>query len=167
MKLAEIQAGKNYLVYSREDWLRASWETAYPRVASHLKRNRWTPLTDENGNIRRDYKGRVLMTNGRGDTESATLKQIRAEWAEGVALIANTNRNKRNKYNDAGLRYAEHLRRKEEHNRKTIEAPIRAEFFKALKELDPNVWNETKLTHLSIEAMKTITAALTKELANA
>lgn len=160
MKLAEIQAGKNYLVYSREDWLRSAWGESYPKVAQQLKRNRWTPVVDENGNVRRDYKGRVVMTDGRGNTDYVMLKQIRAEWREGVALITNTNRAKRNRYNDAGIRYAEHLKRKAQREREQIEKPIKDEFWQAMKELNPNVWSETKLGNLPIEVMQTITTAL-------
>jgi hypothetical protein len=160
MKLAEIQAGKNYLVYSREDWLRAAWAESYPKVAEQLKRNRWTPVTDENGNVRRDYKGRVVMTDGRGNTDYVMLKQIRAEWREGVALITNTNRAKRNRYNDAGIRYAEHLKRKAQREREQIEKPIKDEFWQAMKELNPNVWSETKLGNLPIEVMQAIATAL-------
>lgn len=161
MKLAELQKNKSYFVYGREHWINAGYGESYYQVARDLRHNKFTPEFDSEGKVKRDYSGRVYMTNG-NRTERFTLKQIRAEFYEAVALIAHTNRNKRNRYNDRGVRYAEHLKRKADRARREIEKPIEDAFLQALKQAGAEyVWRETKLVHLPIEVMQKITNALT------
>lgn len=164
MKLAELNPRKEYFIYNREHWIDAGYSRdSYYSVAQALRHNRYRIVTDTLGNIRRNGSTVLVIGHNSTRTEWVTLKSIRAEFFEAVALITNHNRNKRNRWNDRGIRYALHMQRKADHARQESEKPIKDNFMKAIKTLAPYAWEETKLNHLPIEAMLAITIAINSQ----
>lgn len=164
MKLAELQPNKYYFVYGREHWIGAGYGESYYKVAQDLRRNKMTPLFDEGGKVKRDTSGRVYMQLPGGYVERVTLKQIRSEFYEAVALITHNNKDRRDPNKLRARKYAEHLKRKAERERNAIEKPIKAEFHKAIGALAPTKYISTyaRLDELPIEVMQAITEALLK-----
>ena len=163
MKLAELQPGKQYLVYSRDHWINAGYGQSYYKVAKDLRHNRYTPVFKD-GVLQRDYSGRVYMLDIYGRQERIVLRQIRTEFFEAVALITHHHRERLNANNCRARKYAEHLKRKADRERSAIEKPIKAEFHKAIGALAPTKYISTyaRLDELPIEVMQAITEALLK-----
>ena len=137
MKLAELQPGKQYLVYSRDHWINAGYGQSYYKVAHDLRHNRYTPVFKD-GVLQRDYSGRVYMLDIYGRQERIVLRQIRTEFFEAVALITHHHRERLDANNCRARKYAEHLKRKADRERNAVEKPIKEQFFKLIGELAPN-----------------------------
>jgi hypothetical protein len=135
MKLQELQPGKEYFVYNRDHWITAGYGETYFKVAQDLRRNRYTPVFTEDGALKRDYKGRVYMLDRNGYQERVVLRQIRTEFFEAVALITKNNQERYNQDKARAKKYAEHLKRKAERERREKELPIKQAFFKELSAL--------------------------------
>lgn len=159
MKLAELQEGKWYLVYGRENWGIISSSESYFKTSKALARYRFTPVFRDGSLFRR---GNQILMKRNDLMEWTTLKQIRSEFIDAVVLITNNNRNRKTIWNDRGVRYAEHLKRKAERARKEREKPIKDSFFKAMQSLNPDsfIYEETKLNNLPIAMMEEITEAI-------
>ena len=164
MKLNELEKGKQYLVYNREHWIGAGYGQSYFKVANDLRRNRMTPLFNEDGTIQRDYSGRVYMVCPYGRIERVLLKNIRSEFWDAVALITKNNKKKHDPNQWRAQNYAKHLERKAERVKRDIERPIEERLIKALQELMPNryVSMNTTLGALPIEVKQVIADALLK-----
>jgi hypothetical protein len=163
MKLSELQEGKEYFVYNRDHWISATYSKTYSKTAENLRRERMTPEFKD-GIIQRDYKGRIYMKSKSGITDKVVLRHIRSEFFDAVALITKTNQSRYDENKERAKRYAQHLARKAERERNTIEKPIREEFFNSISALAPNkyVSKWTELDKLPIEVMQAITEALKK-----
>lgn len=162
MKTAELQANKEYFVYSRDHWINATYSETYLKTANNLKRHRYTPALDEQGNFRK-YNGKILMRTKSGSVDWIVLRHIREEFFTAVSLITKTNQNK---YDDNAIRakkYANHLARKADRQRRETEAPIKEAFFKAIKATTNRYisgWD--KVENLPVETMQAIAEALLK-----
>lgn len=161
MKTAELQPNKSYFVYNRDHWISASYTSTYYKTAHNLRQYNWRPVLNEDGTFRM-HKNQILMVNNYDRKEWVVLRHIRAEFYEAIALITKTNQNRYDENQSRAIRYARHLQRKEQYNKREIERPIEEAFFKALKDAGAvHVWNDTKVGHLPIEVMQKITNALT------
>lgn len=159
MKLAELDPTKEYFIYTRDHWIDAGYRESYYENAKELSKYHRAKLkTDSEGNIVRSGS-RVMILSGTR-YEWANLRHIRAPFFDAVELITKSRRERRNRWNDRGVKYAEHLQRKANHERKQVEKPIKEEFQQALNELGANVWSQSRVLDLPIGVMQTITEAL-------
>lgn len=160
MKLSELDKNKEYFIYNREHWIDAGYGDTYFKTAQDLRHYRYRLVTDTEGNLRRNGSQVLVISPNSTRSEWATLKSIRAPFFDAVELITKNRRNRRNRWNDIGVRYAMHLQRKADHERKQVEKPIKEEFQQALKQLGADVWSQSRVLDLPVGVMQTITEAL-------
>jgi hypothetical protein len=162
VKTKDIQAGKDYFISTSNGWGNPEFlgPTSYYAVANRQYSQKGTPLVNEDGTLRM-HKSQVLMVGPRGARFWASPQSVRAEWIEAIRLITGRNREQVAFFYDRGRRHNEHLRRKAHRERTEQEQPIKAEFYKTVKELTSRpVSSWDRLDQLPLEVMQILTEAI-------
>lgn len=162
MKRAEVIIGKAYYMNESANWRDKSY-SVYDSYFQTAQRQQFRKViileTQLKTEYEKSYKTReVLIQNYEGKSKWINLSHIRCEWPKAVRVLTDEYR-KRERYDDRGRRYREHLNRKQ----------VREQYNPALKLFVDNIkelTNQNVYTHgnisggLNLEVLKTINEAL-------